>query len=151
MQRQPPRGLTPTRFGRRCAAFNRKAGSASALSYSRSSIRALRVSELAGLERRDVDITERSGRLYVRSEVAKGCKQRFVPVTREAASSSSGTWPRGTTSPPPCSSVSVEQMTPDGIRDVVVRYAGMPPHRLRHTFTYDFIEENNNDLVALAR
>jgi site-specific recombinase XerD len=42
------------------------------------------------------------------------------------------------------------QMTPDGIRDVVVRYAGVSPHRLRHTFAYDFLEENNNDLVALA-
>jgi integrase len=41
-------------------------------------------------------------------------------------------------------------MTPPGIRELVARFAGVPPHRLRHSYAYEFLRDNNNDLVALA-
>ena len=33
---------------------------------------------------------------------------------------------------------------------IIAKYTGVPPHRLRHTFAYDYLRANNNDLVALA-
>jgi len=41
-------------------------------------------------------------------------------------------------------------MTPDGIREVVAEFAGVSPHRLRHTFACEYLRTNENDLIALA-
>ena len=47
-------------------------------------------------------------------------------------------------------------LTAEGLAAVVAKYAtwsrleGVTPHILRHTFAYNYLENNNNDLVALA-
>lgn len=40
----------------------------------------MRLSEVAGAEVRDIDISERKGSVSIRSEVAKGGKARVVPI-----------------------------------------------------------------------
>ncbi len=47
-------------------------------------------------------------------------------------------------------------LSAEGVAAVVAKYAawsrleGVTPHVLRHTFAYSYLENNNNDLVALA-
>lgn len=110
----------------------------------------IRVGELCGLDRKDLTIGERSGALRIRAEVAKGGRAREVPLSKEVrdylqeylatrADESAALFvgQRGRT-------------TPVGVRAVVARFAGVSPHRLRHTFAYEYLRTNNNDLVALA-
>jgi site-specific recombinase XerD len=108
----------------------------------------IRVGELAALDRGDLESEEPALRL--RAEIAMGRREREVslpaPVAdhlreylqaREDDSAALFVGQRG-------------RMTPSGIRDVVARYAGVPPRRLRHTFAYEYLRSNNNDLIALA-
>lgn len=110
----------------------------------------IRVGELAGLEVRDLELQERSGTLRLRAEVAKGSRERTVPLATEVrAPLQAYLATRHDTSP----GLFVGQrgrMTPSGIRDVVARYTGVPPQRLRHTFAYEYLRSNHNDVVALA-
>ncbi len=117
----------------------------------------LRVGELVSLNVDDVILSERKGVIQVRSEVAKGGKERAVPVPQKARealkayllerlSENNGALFIGRQGP-----LSVE-----GVAAVVAKYAawsrleGVTPHVLRHTFAYSYLENNNNDLVALA-
>jgi site-specific recombinase XerD len=117
----------------------------------------LRVGELVSLKLDDVTLSERKGIIHVRAEVAKGGKERVVPVSKNAREAlkeymeerpeeSNGALFIGRQGP-----LSVE-----GVAAVVDKYAawsrleGVTPHILRHTFAYSYLENNNNDLVALA-
>lgn len=113
----------------------------------------LRVSELVSLVRTDLDLGDRSGWLTVR--LGKGGKQRRVPIPLVARkkldeyleayalnSDSIFVGERGA-------------LTTRGVRAIFSKYAaitGVPihPHLFRHCFGRQFLESNQNDLVALA-
>lgn len=117
----------------------------------------LRVGELVALTLDDVTLSERKGSIQVRADVAKGGKERTVPVSKKArqalqaymdarASKNNGSLFIGRQGP----------LSAEAIAAVVRKYAdwsrldGVTPHILRHTFAYSYLESNNNDLVALA-
>jgi integrase/recombinase XerC len=116
----------------------------------------LRVGELVALRHTDVVLSERKGAITVRAEVAKGNKERVVPVPKTARKALQGY--------SDCQTQTGERLfvgregplTTAGIGAVVRKYAawayleGVTPHVLRHTFAYNFLEKNNNDVVALA-
>lgn len=117
----------------------------------------LRVGELVSLTEDDVTLSERKGTIQVRAEVAKGGKERAVPVSKKARETlqvyleerpadSNGALFIGRQG----------SLSAEGVAAVVAKYAawsrleGVTPHILRHTFAYSYLENNNNDLVALA-
>jgi integrase len=117
----------------------------------------LRVGELVSLTMSDVTLSERKGTIQVRAEIAKGGKERVVPVPKKARETlrvyiedrpaeSSGALFLGRQGP----------LSAEGVAAVVAKYAawsrleGVTPHVLRHTFAYSYLENNDNDLVALA-
>lgn len=115
----------------------------------------LRVSDVVGLQLGDLEIGPRSGRVVCRH--GKGNKQRIVPLPIEAR--------RAITdyleSRPPSDSQEVfigerGPLTDDGVRAICSKYSAITgvrftPHVLRHTFAHRFLEQTNNDLVALAQ
>lgn len=117
----------------------------------------LRVGELVALTVDDVMLSERKGVIQVRAEIAKGGKERVVPVPKQAREAlqnylserlgdGDGTLFMGRQGP----------LSAEGVAAVVAKYAawsrleGVTPHVLRHTFAYSYLENNSNDLVALA-
>jgi site-specific recombinase XerD len=105
----------------------------------------------------DVILSDRKGTIQIRAEVAKGGKERAVPVPKKAREAlrvyieerladSNGALFIGRQGP----------LSTEGVAAVVAKYAawsrleGVTPHVLRHTFAYSYLENNNNDLVALA-
>lgn len=117
----------------------------------------LRVGELVALNLDDVTLSERKGVIQVRAEVAKGGKERVVPVPKRARdalqayidvrpSKNDGSLFIGRQGP----------LSAEGAAAVVRKYAewsrleDVTPHVLRHSFAYSYLENNNNDLVALA-
>jgi site-specific recombinase XerD len=117
----------------------------------------LRVGELVTLKMGDVTLSERKGVIRIRAEVAKGGKEREVPVpkkAREALKEYMEEHSKDDNEP-----LFVGRQGPlstEGVAAVVGKYAawsrleGVTPHILRHTFAYSYLENNNNDLVALA-
>jgi site-specific recombinase XerD len=117
----------------------------------------LRVGELVALELSDVTLSDRKGVIQVRAEVSKGDKERAVPIPKKARealqaymeerpSEYGGALFIGRQGP----------LSAEGVAAVVAKYAawsrleGVTPHVLRHTFSYSYLENNSNDLVALA-
>lgn len=115
----------------------------------------MRLSEVAGAEVRDIDISERKGSVSIRSEVAKGGKARVVPIPAAARlivstylserRHGNGRLFEGERGP----------IGRNGISRMIAKYAAtanvsMTPHTLRHCFAYRFLSATNNDLVALA-
>jgi site-specific recombinase XerD len=117
----------------------------------------LRVGELVSLKADDVTLSERKGVIHIRAGVAKGGKERAVPVSkkaREALRDYMGEHPLENNG-----ALFIGRQGPlsvEGVAAVVAKYAdwsrldGVTPHVLRHTFAYSYLENNNNDLVALA-
>ena len=115
----------------------------------------LRVGELVSLTRDDVRLSERKGTITVRAAVAKGGKERQVPVpklAREALSSYLA-------ETKPTDRVFIGRqgvLSEAGVAAMVAKYGDLAklervtPHVLRHTFAYNYLAQNNNDLVALA-
>jgi site-specific recombinase XerD len=110
----------------------------------------VRVGELSGLEVRDLELTERRGAFHIRAEIAKGGREREVPLPKAARDYLREYLAERKDTDAALFVGQRGRMTPAGIRDVVVHFAGVPPHRLRHTYAYEFLRDNNNDLVALA-
>jgi site-specific recombinase XerD len=115
----------------------------------------LRVGELVALTRADIVLSERKGVIAIRAEIAKGGKERLVPVPKDArealalymAQSENGE----------CLFMGRQgPLTTAGVAAMVEKYAawakldGVTPHVLRHTFAYNYLAHNQNDLVALA-
>jgi site-specific recombinase XerD len=117
----------------------------------------LRVGELVALELNDVTLSERKGTIQVRAEIAKGGKERAVPVPQKAREALLPTLRYA--HPDDGRALFIGRQGPlsaEGVAAVVRKYAawarleGVTPHVLRHTFSYSYLENNDNDLVALA-
>lgn len=115
----------------------------------------LRASEVVGLELDDLTIGPRSGQLICRQ--GKGNKQRIVPLSiegRRVLSNYLEVRP-----PVECGAVFIGERGPlgyAGLRAICSKYAAITgvaftPHTLRHTFARRYLEQSNNDLVALAQ
>jgi integrase/recombinase XerC len=114
-----------------------------------------RVSDVAHLELQDLILAERSGSVVFR--FGKGGKQRSCPLplpARRALTAYLETRP-------PAASPTVfigerGALTDRGIRALCAKYSAIcgfriHPHLLRHTFSHEFLQANENDLVALAQ
>jgi integrase len=111
---------------------------------------AVRVGELAHFGRKDITISEQQGAIHVRPESSKGGRERSVLIAKEARTFLEAYLSTRKDDSPALFVGQRGRFTDQGIRDIVVRYAGVPPHRLRHTFAYEYLRSNENDLVALA-
>ncbi len=114
-----------------------------------------RVSDAVALELHDLILNERSGSATFR--LGKGNKQRTAPLPLPARQSIQAYLD---TRPPVVSSkVFIGErgpLTEKGIRSLCDKYSAfcgfkIYPHLLRHTFSHKFLEDNGNDLVALAQ
>ena len=115
----------------------------------------LRAGELAQLTLGDLELSERKGKLVVRS--GKGAKYRQVPLNadaRRALRDHLGFWPEGGDRP-----LFMGQrgngLTPSALWRVVKQYglrAGLEisPHTLRHTFGTRLVRRKGIDLVTVA-
>lgn len=115
----------------------------------------LRVGELVNLRREDVTLSEKKGTIRLRGAVTKGGAERSVPVPLEARRRLAAYLEsRGDE----YSALFVGQRGPlreDAVVRVIAKYARwaglkITPHLLRHTFAYQYLEKNANDLVGLA-
>jgi len=115
----------------------------------------LRVGELAALTRADVILSERQGTLLIRAANAKGGKERQVPVPK-AAREALQAYLEATPAGPHLFMGRQGALSEAGVAAMLRKYAawanleGITPHILRHTFAYNYLEKNNNDVVALA-
>jgi integrase/recombinase XerC len=116
----------------------------------------LRLGEAAALGMDDVALSTRKGTLKLRSEWAKGGKERIVPIpalARNALTAYIVARPEG-----PSGHVFQGERGPigrAGIAKVIAKYAtsanvAATPHSLRHCFAYRYLEQSSNDLVGLA-
>jgi integrase/recombinase XerC len=114
-----------------------------------------RVGDVAALGLGDLMLTERSGTVVFR--FGKGGTQRSVPLPLPARRAMQAYLDAR----PPVESQAVligerGPLTDRGIRNLCDRYAAacgfhIHPHLLRHTMAKRFLEDNANDLVALAQ
>jgi site-specific recombinase XerD len=117
----------------------------------------LRVGELVSLTMPDVTLSERKGVIQVRAEIAKGGKERAVPVPKQAREALQSYLEERPAEGDGTLFVGRQgALSAEGVAAVVAKYAawarleGVTPHVLRHTFAYSYLENNSNDLVALA-
>lgn len=115
----------------------------------------LRVSDVVGLEVGDVVLGPRSGQVVCRH--GKGNKQRIVPLSNEARRLLSAYLQ---VRPPTKDAVVFVGerggLTDGGVRAICSKFAAISgvrftPHTLRHTFAHRFLEQTQNDIVALAQ
>jgi site-specific recombinase XerD len=114
-----------------------------------------RCGDLVKLERADLNLSERSGTATFR--YGKGGKERGVPLPLQCRRALQA-W---LDVRPPCSSGRVfigcrGALTERGIRAICDRYSAITgvkihPHLMRHTMAKKFLDDNQNDLVALAQ
>ncbi len=106
----------------------------------------LRVGEVVSLRRADVN-----GTIQVRAATSKGGKERAVPLCSAARTAlDSYLALRDDANPALFLGHSNEPLTESGVAQVLKRYAAVHPHQLRHTFAYQYLNANSNDLVGLA-
>lgn len=117
----------------------------------------LRVGELVALEPGDVTLSERKGVIQVRAETAKGGKERTVPVPKMAREALGAYLAKRPETDERALFIGRQgALSAEGVAAVVAKYAawsrleGVTPHVLRHTFSYNYLVNNDNDLVALA-
>jgi site-specific recombinase XerD len=89
--------------------------------------------------------------------VAKGGKERTVPVPKKAREALKVYMEELPSENNEALFVGRQgTLSVEGVAAVVAKYAawsrldGVTPHVLRHTFAYSYLENNSNDLVALA-
>lgn len=114
-----------------------------------------RLGDLVALKRSDLMLCERSGTVVFR--LGKGNKQRSVPLPLSARRPLQAYLE---TRPPVQSElvfIGVRGPLSDrGVRNLCSKYAAIcgfhvHPHLLRHSMAHRFLEDSNNDLVALAQ
>lgn len=120
----------------------------------------IRVSELVNLHPQDVIIRPRSGSLAIRADVAKGGRERVVPLpikAREALKFYIDERRKdGMTDNDPIFVGRQGPISAPGIAAMLKKYAQraeietLTPHILRHTFAFSYLANNGNDLIALA-
>lgn len=117
----------------------------------------LRVGEVVTLRVADLALSERKGAVQVRAEVAKGGKERIVPIPKQARDALQAYLDEHPLDSKGALFVGRQgALSVEGVAAIVAKYAawarldGVTPHILRHTFAYSYLENNNNDLVALA-
>ena len=150
-----PKGLTPPEVRRILREIeirgDRKAGGIIGVML----FGGLRASEVTGLELDDVTISPRSGQLVCRQ--GKGNKQRTVPLSNEARRLLMDYLE----SRPPNDSEALfigerGALSYHGVRAICSKYSAISgvafsAHTLRHSFAHRFLQQTNNDLVALAQ
>ena len=113
----------------------------------------IRVGELVRLRKEDIILSERSGRLTIRAEVAKGHKERVVPVALAARTALQGHLDWRHDDDPMLFPGQRGALGEDGVSLLLDKYGNglsVHPHQLRHTFAVQYLAANNNDLVGLA-
>lgn len=117
----------------------------------------LRVGELTALHLGDIVLSERKGTIHIRSAIAKGGKERVVPVPKRArVALQNYLHTRVATTDSALFIGRQGALTVEGVAAIIRKYArwtqleGVTPHILRHTFAYNYLENNQNDLVGLA-
>lgn len=117
----------------------------------------LRVGELTGLQLTDLTLSKRKGQIHLRAEIAKGGKERTVPVPKRARTALQLYLQDRSASTSTALFIGRQgSLTVEGVAAVVRKYAqwaqldAVTPHILRHAFAYNYLENNDNDLVGLA-
>ncbi len=115
----------------------------------------LRASEVVALELDDIVVGPRSGQIVCRH--GKGNKQRTIPLSVEARRVVQAYLETR----PPIDGQAVfigerGALTYSGLRAICSKYSAITgvaftAHKLRHTFAHRFLNQTNNDLVALAQ
>ncbi|HET6444144.1 MAG TPA: tyrosine-type recombinase/integrase [candidate division Zixibacteria bacterium] len=156
-QQLAPRSLTPQEARKLLKEVKVRGNSRDEAIISTLLYTGLRVGELVSLKLDDVTLSERKGAIQVRAEVAKGGKERMVPVPKKARETLLVYMEEHLQeSKEPLFVGRQGSLSAEGVAAVVAKYAawsrleGVTPHILRHTFAYSYLENNNNDLVALA-
>ena len=113
----------------------------------------LRVSELVGLDRADVDLDE----LLLRVRHGKGDKDREIPLHRRAAAELERYLSaRDDSNPAVFLARGGRRLSARAVHDLVVAVAKragvtkrISPHKLRHTFATSFLDHNPGDIRVL--
>ncbi|HXH20446.1 MAG TPA: tyrosine-type recombinase/integrase [Dehalococcoidia bacterium] len=115
----------------------------------------LRLGEVASLCLEDVAFSPRKGLLRLRSEWAKGSKERLVPLPAAARATLASYLTEREDCPGQLFRGERGPLGRSGITKIVQKYAHsagvkLSPHTLRHCFAYRYLEHTANDLVGLA-
>ena len=113
----------------------------------------LRVSELAALEPRDIDLSGNNAVIHIRKTGAS----RTIPLPCHAIGALAAYLEVRPSEVDKGLFIGRQgSLTKEGIAAMIARYAeraslmGITPNTLRHTFAYEYLERNKNDVVKLA-
>jgi len=115
----------------------------------------IRVGELVKVTRDEVALSEKKGAIHIRAEVGKGGRERTVPIPLEARRRLQAYLESRKDNRPELFIGQRGSLREDAVVRIVRKYAdragvAVTPHLLRHTFAYQYLKKNENDLVGLA-